>query len=107
MFIIAQVCGESSLVYVIRVYPYLVVARSKVKFGKNDSSLEFIKQVLNLRNKEFILDCQIIQTPKIYAQSPGFIFLPDQDGRRGKGTFTWPDFSIFEHLLDQLFHRIF
>jgi hypothetical protein len=59
-------------------HPNLVVPRPKVKLGKNMCTMEFVKKVLNDRNRKLIFDSLPIEFSKIYTESLGAIFLVDE-----------------------------
>jgi hypothetical protein len=62
---------------------YMVVARTKIKFGKELSTTQFIQKVINDENGKFIFDGNFVEGLKIRAHSPCTLFLEyHDDGRR-------------------------
>ena len=54
--IVALMSAKGRLGNVSLFHAYLVIARSKIKFGKELSATQFIQRVINERNGKFVFD---------------------------------------------------
>jgi hypothetical protein len=53
---------------------YLMVSKMEIKFGKVLSTTQFIQNVTNDRNGEFVFDCDFVEGEKISTHVPGVEF---------------------------------
>ena len=53
---------------------YLVVARMKIKFSKELGATQFIQEVINDRNGEFVFDGKFIEGTEVKTHSPNLIY---------------------------------
>ena len=58
---------------------YLVVAQTKVKFGKVLSPTEFIQKVIYDKNGKFVLDGKFVKGMKIKTDAPTSFLLEDHE----------------------------
>jgi hypothetical protein len=65
-----------------------VVARTYIKFGEVLSTTQFIQEVIDDRDMEFVFDCEFVEGAKIrtHASSTFFLEYHDHKGRIGFGT---------------------
>lgn len=68
----------------------LVVAKTWIKFGEGLSTTQFIQEVINDSNGEFVFDCEFVEFAKIMTHSLSTVFLEyhDHKGRIRAGTRT-------------------
>jgi hypothetical protein len=60
-FIETLVSSKCSLGNVFFLHTYLVVARTKIKFGKVLSTTQFMQKVINDRDVKCVLDCDFVE----------------------------------------------
>ena len=73
--IVALMSAEGSLGNVGLFHTYLVIARAKIKFGKELGATQFIQEVINDRNGKFVFDGQFVESKEIRTHSPRTFFL--------------------------------
>jgi hypothetical protein len=66
---------KGSLGYVIFFHTYLVVARMQIKFSEVLSTTQLIKEIINDRNGELVLDGEIIKGTKVGTHALSTLFL--------------------------------
>ena len=69
----AVMSSEGCLVYVVVMYSDLVVARLKVQFGENCGAMQFIKKLINDRDRVLIFDCNGVKSSIVDAETPAAI----------------------------------
>jgi hypothetical protein len=79
--IVALMSVKCSLGDVFLFHMYLVVAQTKVKFGKVLSPIEFIKNAIYDRNGKCVLDGKFVKGTKIRTHAPSAFLLEDHDNR--------------------------
>jgi hypothetical protein len=53
----------------------LVIARTKIKFGEELGTTQFIQEVINDRNGKFLFDGEFIESTEVRTHSPRTFFL--------------------------------
>jgi hypothetical protein len=53
----------------------LVIARAKINFGEELGTTQFIQEVINDRNGEFVFDGEFIESTEVRTHSPRTFFL--------------------------------
>jgi hypothetical protein len=76
-------------------HTYLVVSRTKVKFGKVLRPTEFIQKVIYEGNGEFVLDGKFVEGKKNRTHAPSAFLLEDHENRRRIGVGTGKDNTYF------------
>lgn len=76
------VSAERRLVDVIWMHAYLVIAGAHVELGEEPGAAQLVEQLLRHRDRKFILDCLVVESPVVNAESPRAILLFDQQCRR-------------------------
>jgi hypothetical protein len=64
-------------------HTYLVVAKTRIKFGKELSTCQFIQKVISDGNGKFIFDGNFVESLKIMAHASSTFFLEYHNHRRG------------------------
>jgi hypothetical protein len=80
--IVALMSFKGSLGNVCLFHTYLAVARMKIQFSEELGTTQFIQEVINDRNGEFLFDGKFIEGMKVRTHSPRTFFLQDHDHRR-------------------------
>ena len=73
--IVALMSSKGSLGNVCLVHTYLVVAQMKIKFSEELGTTQFIQEVINDRNGEFVLDGKFVEGTDVRTHSPRTFFL--------------------------------
>jgi hypothetical protein len=61
---------------------YLVAARTKIQFSEELGATQFILEVINDMNGEFVFDGKFVEGTEVRTHSPRTLFLQDHDYRR-------------------------
>jgi hypothetical protein len=80
--IVALMSAKGCLGNVYLFHTYLVIARVKIKFGKELGATQFIQGVINDRNGKFVFDDQFVESRKVKTHSPRTFFLQYNDDHR-------------------------
>jgi hypothetical protein len=73
--IVSLMSSKGSLGNVYLFHMYLVVARMKIKFSEELGATQFIQEVINDRNGEFVFDGKFVEGTEARTQSPKTLFL--------------------------------
>jgi hypothetical protein len=86
--IVTLVSLKGSLRYVSFFHTYLVVARTQIKFSGVLRTTQLIQEIINDRNVELVLDCELIEGTQVETHAPSTFFLNyhDHRGRIRDGT---------------------
>jgi hypothetical protein len=68
--IVALMSAKGGLGNVGLFHTYLVIARVKIKFGKELGATQFIQEVINDRNGKFVFDGQFVESTEVRTHSP-------------------------------------
>jgi len=74
--------SKGSLGNIYLFHTYLVVARTKIQFSEELGTTQFIQEVINHKNEEFVFDGKFVEGTKVRTHSPRTFFLQDHDHRR-------------------------
>ena len=69
----------------------IVVARSKVEFGKNLGLLEAIEEIVDQRKWVSVLSGDAVQAPIIHTEAEGAVFLFGEKDGSASGGIGWSD----------------
>ena len=69
----------------------IVVARSKVEFGKNLGLLEAIEEIVDQRKGVSVLSGDAVQAPIIHTEAEGAVFLFGEKDGSASGGIGWSD----------------
>ena len=73
--IVALMSSKCSLGNVCLFHTYLVVSQTKIKFSKEMGATQFIQEVINDRNGEFVFDCEFVEGMEIKTHALSTLFL--------------------------------
>jgi hypothetical protein len=73
--IVALMSSKGSLGNVYLFHMYLVVARTKIKFSEELGTTQFIQEVINDRNGEFVFDGKFVEGTKVKTHFPRTLFI--------------------------------
>jgi hypothetical protein len=79
----------------------------KIKFSEELGATQFIQEVINDMNGEFVFDGKFVEGTKVRKHSPRTFFLQDHDHRRRVGTRTRVDNTCIKEFLDHFLNFIF
>jgi hypothetical protein len=105
--IVALMSSKGSLGNVYLFHTYLVVARTKIKFSEELGTTQFIQEVINDRNGEFVFDGKFVEGTEFMTHSPRTFFLQDHDHRRRVGAHTRENNVCIKEFLDHFLNFIF
>jgi hypothetical protein len=105
--IVALMSSKGSLGNIYLFHTYLVVARTKIQFSEELGTTQFIQEVINDRNGEFVFDGKFVEGTKVRTHSPRTFFLQDHDHRRQIGARTRADNACIKEFLDHFLNFIF
>jgi hypothetical protein len=105
--IVALMSSKGSLGNVCHFHTYLVVARMKIKFSEELGGTQFIQEVINDRNGEFVFDGKFVEGMEVRTHLPRTLFLQDHDHRRRVGAHTRVDNACIKEFLDHFLNFIF
>jgi len=105
--IVALMSSKGSLGNVCLFHTYLVVAQMKIQFSEELGTIQFIQEVINDRNGEFVFDGKFVEGTKVRTNSPRNFFLQDHDHRRRVGARTRADNACIKEFLDHFLNFIF
>jgi hypothetical protein len=88
---VALMSSKGSFGNVCLFHMYLVVAQMKIKFSEELGATQFIQEVINDRNGEFVFDGKFVEGMEFRKHSPRTFFLQDHDHRRRVGPRTRED----------------
>jgi hypothetical protein len=60
---------------------HLVIARAEVELGEALGAVEFIEEVIDHWDQEFVLGRLVVESPVVDAEAPGVVRLPDEEDR--------------------------
>src|SRR5713226_4723266 len=92
-------CPEGCLMNVFILDPYLMVTRPQVNLGKYPCSSHLIKEVINPRQRIFILHSNLVQLSVINTQPECTIFLLYKQNWCSPRRHTWSDILLFQKIL--------
>jgi hypothetical protein len=81
--IVTLMRSKCSLGNVFFLHTYMVVARTKINFGKVLSTTQLIQKVINDKNGKFVFDGDFVEGSKIREHGPSTFFLEYHDHGRG------------------------
>jgi hypothetical protein len=99
--------SKGSLGNVFFFHTYLVVARTKIQFSEELGTTQFIQEVVNDRNGEFVFDGKFFEGTEVRTHSPRTFFLQDHDHMRQVGARTRADNAFIKEFLDHFLNFIF
>jgi hypothetical protein len=105
--IVALMSSKGSLGNVFHFHTYLVVAQTKIQFSEELGPTQFIQEVINDRNGEFVFDGKFVEGTKVRTHSPRTFFPQDHDDRRRVGASTRADNAFIKDFLDHFLNFIF
>jgi hypothetical protein len=105
--IVALMSSKGSLGNVCLFHTYLVVARTKIQFSEELGATQFIQEVINDKNGEFVFDGKFVEGTKYMTHSLRTFFLQDHDHRRQVGARTRADNVCIKEFLDHFLNFIF
>jgi hypothetical protein len=105
--IVALMSSKGSLGDICLFHTYLVVARTKIQFSEELGATQFIQEVINDRNGEFVYDGKFVEGMEVRTHSPRNFFLRDHDHRRQIGARTRVDNACIKDFLDHFLNFIF
>ena len=105
--IVALMSSKGSLRNVCVFHTDLVVARTKIMFSKELGATQFIQEVINDRNGEFVFDGKFVEGTEVRTHFPRTLFLQDHDHRRRVGACTRVDNAYIKEFLDHFLNFIF
>jgi hypothetical protein len=73
--IVDLISSKDSLRNICLFHTYLVVARMMIKFSKELGATQFIQEVINDRNGEFVFNGEFFEGMKVMTHSPRTFFL--------------------------------
>jgi hypothetical protein len=73
--IVALMSAKGCLRNVYLFYTYLVIAQAKIKFSKELGSTQFIREVINDRNENFVFNGEFVEGTEVRTHSPRTFFL--------------------------------
>jgi hypothetical protein len=80
--IVALMSSKGSIGDICLFHMYLVVARMKIQFSEELGATQFIQEVINDRNGEFVFDGKFVEGMEVRTHSPRTFFLQDHDHKR-------------------------
>jgi hypothetical protein len=80
--IVALMSSKGSLGNICLFHMYFVVARRKIQFSEELGATQFIQEVINDRNGEFVFDGKFVEGTEVKTHSPRTLFIQDHDHRR-------------------------
>jgi hypothetical protein len=105
--IVALMSSIGSLGNICLFHTYLVVARTKIQFSEELGATQFIQEVINDRNGEFVFDGKFVEGMKVKTHLPRTFFLWDHDHRIQIGARTTGDNVCIKEFLDHFLNFIF
>jgi hypothetical protein len=89
--IVALMSSKGSLGNICLFHTYLVVAQTKIQFSEELGATQFIQEVVNDKNGEFVFDGKFVEGTEVRTHLPRTFFLQDHDHRRRIGACTRAD----------------
>jgi hypothetical protein len=77
-----------------------------IKFSEELGATQFIQEVINDRNGEFVFDGKFVEGTKVKKHSPRTFFLQDHDHRRRVGACTRADNACIKEFPDHFLNFI-
>jgi hypothetical protein len=105
--IVALMSSKGSLGNVYLFHTYLVVAQTKIKFSEELGATQFIQEVINNKDREFVFDGKFVEGMKVKTHSPRTFFLQDHDHKRRVGACTRVANVCIKEFLDYFLNFIF
>jgi hypothetical protein len=105
--IVALMSSKGHLGNVCLLHTYLVIARAKIKFGKELGATQFIQEVINDMNGKFVFNGQFVEGTEVRTHYPRTLFLHDHDYRRRVRAHTRADNACSKEFLDHFLNFIF
>jgi hypothetical protein len=101
--IVNLMSSKGNLGNVFLFHTYMVVSRTKIKFGKVSSTTQFIQKLINDKNDKFSFDCEFVEDTKIKTHAPRPLFLEYHDYQRriGAGTMKDNTWNLLLTILEQ------
>ena len=84
-----------------------MIARVKIKFGKELGATQFIQKVINDRNGNFVFNGKFFEGIEVSTNSPRTFFLQDHDHRRRVGALTRADNACVKESLNHFLNLFF
>jgi hypothetical protein len=107
ILIASLMSSKGSLGDIFLFHTYLVVARTKIQFSEELGATQFIQEVINDRNGEFVFDGKFVEGTEFGTHSPTALFLQDHDHMRRIGAHTRADNACIKEFLDHFLNFIF
>jgi hypothetical protein len=79
----------------------------KIQFSEELGTTQFIQEVINDKNGEFVFDGKFVEGTKVRTHSPRTFFLQDHNHKRRIGACTRVDNTCIKELLDHFLNFIF
>jgi len=105
--IAALMSSKGSLGNICLFHTYFVVAQTKIQFSEELGATQFIQEVINDRNGEFVFDGKFFEGTEVKTHFPRTFFLQDHDHRRWIGDHTRVDNAYIKEFLDHFLNFIF
>jgi hypothetical protein len=84
-----------------------VVARTKIKFSKEQGTTQFIQEVINEMNGKFVFNGEFVEGVDVRTHAPITFFLQDHDCKRRVGACTRVDNAYVKKFLNHFLNLIF
>jgi hydrogenase maturation factor len=78
---VAVVCSERRLGDVVRVHQHLVIATAEIQLGEDTGTLEFVQELINHRDREFVLHGLRIESTIVDTKSLKGTLFADEEHR--------------------------
>jgi hypothetical protein len=105
--IVALMSSKGSLGNICLFHTYLVVAWTKIQFSEELGATQFIKEVINDRNGEFLFDGKFVEGTKVKKHSQRTLFLQEHDHMSWIGARTRVDNACIKEFLNHFLNFIF
>jgi hypothetical protein len=105
--IMALMSSKGSLRNVSLFHTYTIVSRTKIKFNKDLGATQFIQEVIDDKNRNFVFNGDFVEGEKVKTHVPRTLFLQDHDHGRRVGDDTRVDNTYVKKFLNHFLNFIF
>jgi hypothetical protein len=105
--IVSLMSSKGSLGNIFLFHTYMVVARTKIQISEELGATQFIHEVINDRNGEFLFDGKFVEGTKVKTHLKRTFFIQDHDHKRRIGARTRVDNACIKEFLDHFINFIF